>query len=519
MNDLADQYDSDEQLLSADVAQHGTEGPSVMHYLLGAVVGALVMMGVYVAYPAIHHWAFFPLALNAIILFPVLFTWLIGKRDTFDPLGLACLQLVQFGVVSALLCLGTGIYGPLLIQPDAKDLLGQVAVIYLLTLVPFFLGYKIRLGESLGQRIFSKPKVVSFERLRLAIVIMIICSILARVYAVVRYGGVLGTTFERTQSFGTGKGVLLMIADTLCTALVLWFAYGIAVMRERGQLTSVVRTRILTKALVVVALIVLIVGLRGSRSIIVIYVLWVGGIYHFLVKRIKAVTVLAVFICFLPLLHGYAMYKSYGLKAIGAIFSAEERARFEKPQGPGLLGTVIGDLGRMNVWMYVKQEIDSGRYPLQFGRTYFAAALGVIPRAIWPTRPYGMSEVITDMRTGRGAYAAAFEKTSMVAGLIGESYANFDIFGPFLGMFFYGVILRALKTLMDRRSEDRLIAFLLPMIVYFVLAAFPADSDGVVYSVLKFLGPAVLAVWFSGVKTGAGQYGGEQIYSYSELGV
>jgi hypothetical protein len=213
------------------------------------------------------------------------------------------------------------------------------------------------------------------------------------------------------------------------------------------------------------------------------------------------------------------MYKLYGPTAISAIFSAEQRAKFEKRAGFGLLGTFMGDLGRMHVWMYVKQEIDSDRYPLQFGRTYLAAALGVIPRAIWPTRPYGMSEVLTDMRAGRGAYKAAFEKSAMIAGLIGESYANFGILGPFLGMFFYGVIMRVLKTLMNRLSEDPLIAFLLPMITFSAISVFGADAGGVVYSVLKFLGPAVLAVWLSRVETDAGQISGEQIYGYSKLSV
>jgi hypothetical protein len=520
VSDLAGQYDLDEQLLGADVAQHGTTGPSMIHYLLGAPIGVLAMMVVYLVYPEVHHWSFFPILLTSLVLSPVVFTWLIGKRDTFDPLALASLYMTQLLVVTPIMHLVTRNYF-LPIDYDPEGLLGTVSFICLLTLIPFFLGYKVRLGESLGYRIFRKPKVVNFGRLRLVIIIMISCSILARVYAIVRYGGVMGATFETRQSFSVGKGVLVMIIDAFCTALILWFTYYIALAKERGPLNALTRSRILTRALAVVALIVFLVGLRGSRSLILSYLLWLGGIYHFLVKRIRAVTILAIFVCILPLLHGYKMYKLYGPGALGALYSAEIRKEFEQKSGAPttLIVTVMGDLGRMHVWMYVKQEIDSNRYPMQFGRTYLAAALGVIPHIIWPTRPFGMEEVITDMRAGRGAWKASLEKSAMITGIFGESYANFGIIGPFIGMFIYGIIVRTLKTVMLRCSDDPLIVFLLPYTTFLVTIFTGNDSGVFFHAVLNTLGPAILAVWLSRMETGAGQYSGEQIYSCNELSI
>jgi len=500
MQDWADQNYVDEQVLEIDPPYQDPEPILTVHYILGAIIGLVAMAVVYVAYPEVHHWAFLPISLNAIILSPVLFTWLIGKRDAFDPLGLASVYMMQLLVVSALLRLGTGSYYPP-IAYDPEGLLGRVSFICLLTLIPFFLGYKIRLGESLGYRIFRKPKILDFGRLRLVIIVMLVCAILARTYAFVMYRGLLGTAFERKGSFGTGKGVLVMIADALCTALVLWFSYRIALERGKGLLTRLTRGRLLMRGLLISALIVMIVGLRGSRSLIMSYLLWVGGIYHFSVKRVKPLTPLIIFICLDTLLHGYKMYKMFGREALTAVWSPTKRVEFERRAGFGLLGTLMGDLGRIHMWMFIKQEIDSGRYPLQFGRTYLAASLGVIPRAIWPTRPYGMNQVLTDMQHGRGAYKALQEKSAMIGGVFGESYANFGILGPFLGMFFYGVIIRTLKTVMNRCSDDPLIAFLLPFVTYLAVIIPGSDSGVFVFAVLKFLGPAILAVWLSRVRT------------------
>jgi hypothetical protein len=160
----------------------------------------------------------------------------------------------------------------------------------------------------------------------------------------------------------------------------------------------------------------------------------------------------------------------------------------------------------MNVWMYIKQEIDAKNYPLQWGRTYVAAVVTLVPRVIWSSRPNGMNEVITDMRAGQGTYAAMSEKTAMVGGLVGEAYANFAFIGVMLAFFVWGIIIKLMKSLVDRWRNDPLLVFLLPVLIFMSISIVSGDTMVLVFSFVKFLGPSFIAVWLSRIKVNLPDY-------------
>jgi hypothetical protein len=386
------------------------------------------------------------------------------------------------------------------IEGDDRALLGRTIAMCLIGLIPFFLGYMLKIGEKLSIKIFGRPAEISLPRLRTALTFMFIISVTAWLYYYIRFRGAI--TWETRQSASAGLGVLMMLTDMVCAAALLWATYKVILKREQTGLDLGAKERVGLFGSFFIAMLVVLVslGYRGSRALVLIHMMWAGGIYHFAVKRIRAVTILLIFICLLPVLHFYTLYKSYGMAGFRAIFNPAERASMEETASRSFIGTITGDMGRMPVWMFMKQEIDAGRYPLQWGRTYLMAFVTLVPRRIWPSRPYGINEVITDMETGKGTFASLYQKTTRIAGLPGEAYANLGFMGVMLMFFVWGVVIRMVKTITDRWRSDPLLAFLLPPIIFFAVTFVMGNSDVFVQNFVRFMAPSVLAVWYSRMK-------------------
>ena len=94
-------------------------------------------------------------------------------------------------------------------------------------------------------------------------------------------------------------------------------------------------------------------------------------------------------------------------------------------------------------------HLDSGRVPFAKGGTFIDAALGVIPRALWPNKPNvgGSGDLVTTYTGIRFA-----EGTSVGIGQLMECYINFGTAGVAGGFFLIG----ALLVLVDRSAFNAL---------------------------------------------------------------
>ncbi|MBU1259549.1 MAG: hypothetical protein KJ757_00515 [Planctomycetes bacterium] len=482
--------------------------PNPAYYVIGGLIGLFVMIVIAVSFSQVRHWSFVPISVCCIFLSPMVFVWLIGKRNSFDPLCLSTLVLTHLLVVTPLIHLIVGDYGELLpLEGDRNSLMGKVMIICVAGLFCFFAGYSLSLGKRFADSIFSRPAVPSVGRLDFCVVLMLVFAFLAYAYALIVYSGAVRGDFETRYSFTQGKALLFLLVDMIPSAILFWVLSKIIKIKSvSANMNVLLRGAIISRFFIALLIIIAFVGLRGSRSLIMIHILWAVGIYHFLVKRVRASTMVISFLLLLWPLHVYSLYKSFGTQGLYAAFNPAERERLEKRAGRSMLGTIVGDLGRMNVWMFVKQEIDAGNYPLRWGKTYVAAVVTVIPHKIWPSRPNGMNEVITDMRAGRGAYAGMSEKTTMIAGLVGEAYANFKWHGVLFAFFSWGIVIKFMKSLVDRWENDPMLVFLLPVLIYMSVSIVSGDTMTLVFSLVKFLGPSFIVVWFSRIKVNLPDY-------------
>jgi hypothetical protein len=249
-------------------------------------------------------------------------------------------------------------------------------------------------------------------------------------------------------------------------------------------------------ALSVMFVIAILLVFRGSRGSIILYLFWIVGMIHFTVKRFKRTIVVILIILGLPALHMYGLYKSFGFRAFGDYWNPSLRAGMEEDSRQSLVGVLIGDLGRINVWMYAHQEITEGRFPHAYGTTYAGGSVAFIPLALWPNRPNGMSETITDMVRGQGAYQATQEKTSRVAGMIGEAYINFGWWFVILVMFSYGVIVRSVSVWVENAPLTAAKAFLAPLLILLLMYLFIWDWVWIVFKLFSLIIPVYIIYRF-----------------------
>ena len=113
---------------------------------------------------------------------------------------------------------------------------------------------------------------------------------------------------------------------------------------------------------------------------------------------------------------------------------------------------------------YLTEMLENGRYKVNWGERYFAEAVGVIPRGLWPGKPYiGIDYAIA--RGYGGGRGSSGVHATMSTGMIGQGVANFGtIYGPMAA----AAILAAWVCLLgrfwlQRRDINRLLLCLLGM--------------------------------------------------------
>jgi hypothetical protein len=103
---------------------------------------------------------------------------------------------------------------------------------------------------------------------------------------------------------------------------------------------------------------------------------------------------------------------------------------------------------------------------MQWGRTYADFFVGLIPRAVWPDKPY--FHYGTEFGHRSGMLDESDDATSISVTLFGEAFMNFGVAGTFVAGgigYIFGIIYAAFRR---RRSPDALFLYLtsLPVVFY-----------------------------------------------------
>lgn len=461
-----------------------------MTKIIGPIVLFLLTAILLAFQPELRDVRIAPIVLIALLLSPMLLEWIVGIRDIFNPSGLVAVLLFQFLVISPTLAFLNDRYD--LSMNETRSLLSQTMWMVVPGVLAFVVGHSISIGARIGFKTTLGDRLLNIPRARVLSILLILIGLGASVlFLAVAIGR--GGTWETRFSATMGLGYIATIANFLRIGLLLIVSLSIQKYLEQVEYgIPASKTRPIMTAYIVILLIVFMLIFRGSRGAIVMYFFWVAGMIHYTLKRFKRVYVLILVLLGLPALHIYGLYKAFGMRAFSDYWNPSLRAGMEESSRQSIMGVLIGDLGRINVWMFAHQEISEGRFPHTWGKTYAGGSVAFIPRTLWANRPYGMAETITDMIHGQGAFQATQEKTARVAGLIGEAYINFG--WPFivLVMFLYGIVVRSVSAWVENSRITPAKAFLIPIVTLAVVYLFMWDWVWNVYKLFNLIIPVYL---------------------------
>lgn len=169
-------------------------------------------------------------------------------------------------------------------------------------------------------------------------------------------------------------------------------------------------------------------GTRGTLALLILclFLSWIhrdrGRTRSFLAPRVRRATALLAVVLYLVLL---------------GITWTRETAWGEKKAPAGEVSSVLASFSYFNRLLLTVETIPD-REPFLQGRTFAAAFLFPVPRALWPQKPYGFGTVVAAW------YGFEPGTVGIPATLIGELYANFQCMGVFLGMLLLGWLLKHL---------------------------------------------------------------------------
>jgi len=434
-----------------------------------------------------------PLFLISYILFPYFWHWLSGKVDTFDPLALVCIYMFYLFVVVPIIHLITNQYSTPL-YGDINSLLLITCCIYLGATLMFLLGVYIPTNKLVGSKIPLLGRSISLPILVTLSSLSVILTVFLYFYQIYQMGGFynISSYIENRLSIGEGTGWFTIIRDIGFIGLLL-IMNGFFTIKQKS-LISKIKSNLLF--VLVLFIITLLLFYQGGRAWILIYYYFGIVLYHYSIKRVKSLSLVIIAVIIIPFLHGYSVWRALG----GQISFFEVLGKFNfyaKIINRPLLTIFTGDFGRTDVVMFIIQKVSSGEQPILLGETFLAAFLQIIPRSIWKTRPYGISEILTDMEYGKGVYSSLINKSSRVASFLGELYLNFHLPGVFIGFFLYGILVGIFYYYYKKAIIYPHNRLLLATISYLLIILISGNSHVWIFTAFKLLIPNTLILLLS----------------------
>lgn len=301
-------------------------------------------------------------------------------------------------------------------------------------------------------------------------------------FLVVSFGGIgeiLAGSSDRTRAFAGFQGLFLALDIGIAVALM-WFIH---LLRNATGLADWI-------AFVGFALIaVLIVALQGQKSTIFIVVAAFAVIYNRRVRRIGPLPLLFGIVATFVALMVYHVYKQEYL-VLGRVVSFSGGKQFWSSFTDFLNTQLFGNFMQVQT-MSVLIEGMPEPLPFQYGQTYVAGFLTLIPRAIFPNKPLPST----------GTFTQAFWPdqwnnfgTTLPAGVFGECYMNFGVPGVLVGAAVFGWAVGRIYGRHLRMPDDDLRMLDYAIALAALLHFFRGEFSAVVILILSITLPARLLV-------------------------
>jgi hypothetical protein len=441
-----------------------------------------------------QHWFLVPLAICGVLTGIDGIAWIRGRVDIYDLIGILGLFGFHFFFLAPLL----HVYWDIWIDqvsppPEWRDWLGYMGLLNVAGLVAY------RVCRNLFKINVFKPVAktswrIDHEMFRLVGPLSFVIAAGAQVWLFARMGGV-GGYIEAIKNDPTtlqGMGWFLMISESAPILAM----FLIVVHFQHGKMSW---SKALGVLLVLFILQMVFAGLRGSRSQTLVFLFWLVGCVHFLIRPVPRKLIYAGSVFLMLFLYLYAFYKAEGAAGLNQAFSgSEERQQLSQKTGRTFAGLILGDLARADIQAFILYKLlyGTGDFTYAKGETYIGALAVLIPRAILPDRPENKLKWGTDIQSGTGHYVPGVFRSSRVYGLSGEAMLNF---GPISVPFIYallGLLVGWTRTKIAQLLPGDARFLLAPLAIYICIAAQIGDSDNLVWGIVKdgFVPTLVVAV-------------------------
>jgi len=397
------------------------------NYLISAIGCSVICIVFAIFESRCQHWCLFPIFICGVLAGADIVAWLRGEIDTFDPKALIALYLFHNCFVAPQMHLFFDIYtDKRFIVYDWGDCLGYMAFFN----VAGIISYKIihRMFFKITKEVRSHWEIESGKFLSIwsfVLGISFIASLVIRIFFGIRRGEGGETEYAAGAAGYLGQlSWLRMLGDPFVTLLAMGIIYWISSKHIERQ-RSLFMVGCLMLSVTIFQFIM--VGTRGSRSLILVGILVVTMLVHFRLRPFAVKYILLGMCVVAVFLYLYDFRKKIGERGWEAFYSAEARKSLEYEKGGGgFKGTLLGDLARADLQAYMLHNLrkDSFEYRYRLGQTYLLSALTFVPRGIWRSKPSNVKRIAGSEIQGF-TVGSSRRGSSRQYGLAGEAMLNF----------------------------------------------------------------------------------------------
>ena len=475
-----------------------------MNHLISTLFVIVCIVVAFIINSQVFHWFLLPISICGIILGNDALAWLRGRLDTFDVKGVIGIFGIYFFFLSPIIFIASDlnpVYADL--PKDWRPWIGLMGIINTVSIILY------KIFEFLGQTGRKRIKTSwQFDNRRSVIILAgaIAAAILSQAYVLIRFGGFAGIAtaqFGGDASVFAGAGIPRLIADSAPILCV--FAF-LLLMRHTFK-----RKKNLFVGLILLTLFSCIVfvlsGLYSARGTVVTSIIWTIILFHYFWRPITPKFLLIILTPLLVINWVFAFYKDLGPKVIDYVQKENAVQRLEKKTGRTLIGTIVGDLSRVDVQAYMLYRLLSkpDKYNYRYGRTYLEDFTPIIPYWIWPNKPANSGKVLagTELLWGKGFYkeGVSYLRSNRAYGLGGEMMLNFGFFPVPIAYAIWGFVVGRFRRYVKNLSEKNdLRFFIMPYFIWFIPNMLIWDLDNwVAHSVTRAAFP-ILIVWLMSSK-------------------
>lgn len=289
--------------------------------------------------------------------------------------------------------------------------------------------------------------------------------------------GILAGASDRTRAFA-GFQFVFIFMNVFTSILLVWF---LQLIRNPYYLSHWV----LFAGCMAVA--VLLLGLQGQKSTLYLLFAAMAVIFNVRVRKFRIAEILtALALAFVALM----LYQLFVLEymVLGRLVSIEAGDRFWPSVYTFMNEQFFGNFMQLQTLSVLIEGMPN---PLnfQYGYTYWAGLLLLVPRAIFADKPLPSTGIFT---IAFWEFRWAEQGTTLPAGIFGEAYMNFGVFGMVAmgaaAALVYGRFERRVRS--DPRNDWALIIYAVSV------AAMPHFFRGELFSVLYAVLSIALPTWF-----------------------